>query len=151
MATRAAVNPDAPAASQRKRFVELSVLRTLICYTVCSLLEVALMTMRTSDETQVLVGLASDLLSKLLILLLSSFVFGFSFIVFRTKVLPSAAKRFLHILILFVPIVLVSQSLVNDTNLDTQAYVAYYFFAALLYLAVYGISMLVMSVVRKKH
>lgn len=131
-----------------KRFAELSLMRSLICYTVCSLLEVALMTIRTSDETQVLVGLADDLLSKLGILLLASLVFGFSFIIFRAH-MPSAAKRFLHIVALFVPIVMISQSLVNDANLDTQAYVGYYFFAVLFYLTIYGACMLVSYFVRR--
>lgn len=134
----------------RKRFLEQSLFRSLCCYTVVSLLEVWLMTLRVSADTQVLVGLAEDLLTKLGILLLSSLVFGFSFAVFRPKALPSAAKRFLHILVLFIPVVLVSQSLVVDSDLDMQAYVAYYFFAVLLYLAVYGICMLASSLLRRR-
>jgi hypothetical protein len=47
-------------------------------------------------------------------------------------------------------VVLVSQSLVNDTNLDTQAFVAYYFFAALVFMAIYGISMLVARFIRRQ-
>ncbi len=132
-----------------KRFCVLALIRSLVCYTVCSLAEVGLMTLRTSDETQVLVGLANDLLGKLAILLLASLIFGFSFVVFRLRI-PSAATRFLHIVALFVPIVMVSQSLVGDAALDLQAYVAYYFFAVLVYLAVYGICMIVSSVVRKR-
>lgn len=145
-----------PAASQedktlrRKRFLGISLFRALCCYTLGSLLEVWLMTLRVSGETQVLVALAEDLLIKLGILLLSSLLFGFSFIVFRPKALPSAAKRFLHIFVVFIPIVLVSQSLVVDANLDMQAYVAYYFFAFLLYLAVYGVCMLGSSLLRRR-
>ena len=131
-----------------KRFCLFALMRSLVCYTVCSLAEIGLMTMRTSEETQVLVGLASDLLGKLAILLLASLIFGFSFVFFRLR-MPSAAKRFLHIVTLFVPIVMVSQSLVGDATLDMQAYVAYYFFAVLVYLAIYGISMIVSSAVRK--
>lgn len=133
-----------------KRFCAAALMRSLVCYTVCSLAEVWLMTLRTSDETQVLVGLAEDLLAKLAILLLASMIFGFSFAVFRLR-LPSAATRFLHIVSLFVPIVMVSQSLVGDATLDVQAYVAYYFFAVSVYLAVYGICMIVSSVIRKKR
>ncbi len=142
--------PQAPQ-EPGKRFVFLSLFRAFSCYTLCSLLEVGLMTLRTSGETQLLVGLAEDLISKLGILLLSSLLFGFSFLVFRGQLLPSAAKRFLHIVILFVPVVLVSQSLVNDASLDMQAYVAYYFFAALLYLVVYGACMLIASLYRRKR
>ena len=131
-----------------KRFCLFALMRSLVCYTVCSLAEIGLMTMRTSEETQVLVGLASDVLGKLAILLLASWIFGFSFVFFRLR-MPSAAKRFLHIVTLFVPIVMVSQSLVGDATLDMQAYVAYYFFAVLVYLAIYGISMIVSSAVRK--
>ena len=132
-----------------KRFCAAALMRSLVCYTVCSLLEVWLMTWRTSDETQVLVGLAEDLLGKLAILLLASLIFGFSFALFRLRI-PSAATRFLHIVVLFVPIVLVSQSLVGDATLDLQAYVAYYFFAVLVYLAVYGICMIASSAIRKR-
>lgn len=132
-----------------KRFCATALMRSLVCYTVCSLLEVWLMTWRTSDETQVLVGLADDLLGKLAILLLASLIFGFSFVLFRLRI-PSAATRFLHIVVLFVPIVLVSQSLVGDATLDLQAYVAYYFFAVLVYLAVYGICMIASSAIRKR-
>lgn len=145
-----------PAASQqdkalrRKRFLELSLFRALCCYTLGSLLEVWLMTLRVSGETQVLVALAEDLISKLGILLLSSLLFGFSFLLFQPKALPSAAKRFLHILVVFIPIVLVSQSLVVDADLDMQAYVAYYFFASLLYLAAYGICMLIRFLLRRR-
>lgn len=134
-----------------KRFVELSLFRSLVCYTLCSLLEVWLMTMKVSEEKQFLTPMAKDLILKLFILLFASLLFGFSYIVFRPKALPSAAKRFLHILVVFVPIVLISQSLVVDTDLDMQAYVAFYFFAVLLYLAVYGICMLVSSVIRRKR
>lgn len=137
-------------ALRRKRFLELSLFRALCCYTLGSLLEVWLMTLRISGETQVLVALAEDLLAKFGILLLSSLLFGFSFIVFRPQTLPSAAKRFMHILVVFLPIVLVSQSLVVDADLDMQAYVAYYFFATLLYLAVYGLCMLISSIIRRK-
>lgn len=136
---------------RRKRFLALSLFRSLACYTVCSLLEVGLMAVLVKDETQVLTPLAKDLFAKLGILLLSSLLFGFSFIVFRPKALPSAAKRFLHILVVFVPIVLVSQSLAVSANLDMQDYVAFYFFASLLYLAVYGACMLVSSVIRRKR
>lgn len=139
------------AAPEKRRFLELSLFRALAFYTVCSLLEVWLMTLRVSDETQLIIGRAEDLLSKFGILLIASLLFGFSFIVFRPKLLPSAAKRFLHIVVLFIPVVLVSQSLVVDTDLDMQAYVAYYFFAALLYLAVYGVCMLISSLIRRKR
>lgn len=131
-----------------KRFCAVALMRSLVCYTVCSLLEVWLMTWRTSDETQVLVGLADDLLGKLAILLLASLIFGFSFVFFRLRI-PSAAKRFLHIIVLFVPIVMVTQSLVGDSTLSVQDYVAFYFVAVLAYLAIYGISMIVASVARK--
>ena len=133
-----------------KQFSRAALLRSLICYTLCSWLEIALMTVRTSPETQVLVGLAEDLLSKMTVLLAASFLFGFSFIVFHWKGIPSAVKRFLHMVIAFIPVVMVSQSLVNDANLDTQAFVAYYFFAVLVYLAIYGICMLVAHFLRRK-
>ena len=103
-----------------KQFSRAALLRSLICYTLCSWLEIALMTVRTSPETQVLVGLAEDLLSKMTVLLAASFLFGFSFIVFHWKGIPSAVKRFLHMVIAFIPVVMVSQSLVNDANLDTH-------------------------------
>ncbi len=154
MANRtSAVSPSSenPKTAWRKPFCIRSLLRSLTCYTAVSLAEVLLMTLRTSDETQVLIGLASDLLSKLAILLLASFLFGFSYVVFHVRAFPNALRRFLHIVLLFIPIVLVSQSLVTDTNLDMQAYVAYYFVALLLYLLVYGASMLIMSVYRKKR
>ena len=133
-----------------KQFSRAALLRSLICYTLCSWLEIALMTVRTSPETQVLVGLAEDLLSKMTVLLVASFLFGFSFIVFHWKGIPSAVKRFLHMVVAFIPVVMVSQSLVNDAILDTQAFVAYYFFAVLVYLAIYGICMLAAHFIRRK-
>ena len=137
-------------ALRRKRFLTLSLFRSLVCYTIFSLLEVGLMAVLVKDETQVLTPLAKDLFSKLGILLLASLLFGFSFIVFCPKALPSAAKRFLHILLTFVPIVLVSQSLAVSADLDMQDYVSFYFFASLLYLAIYGICMLVSSILRRR-
>ena len=150
MATRPTAGHTAGKKPWLKEFSKAAALRSLICYAVCSWLEIALMTVRTSEQTQVLVGLADDLLSKMTVLMLASFIFGFSFIVFKAKALPSAVKRFLHMVVCFIPVVLVSQSLVNDTNLDTQAFVAYYFFAALVFMAIYGISMLVARFLRKK-
>lgn len=150
MATRPAVDQKPANKAWLKQFSRDALLRSLVCYAVCSWLEIALMTVRTSEETQVLVGLADDLLSKMTVLLLASFIFGFSFIVFKAKVLPSAVKRFLHMVITFIPVVMVSQSLVNDTNLDTQAFVAYYFFALLVFLAIYGVCMLVAFFMRRK-
>lgn len=134
----------------RKRFLAVSAFRTLCFYTVGSFFEVLLMTAKVSDETQVLVPLAEDLLSKLGVLFLASAVFGFSFAVFLPKALPSAAKRFLHILLLFVPVVLVSQSLVVNANLDMQDYVGYYFFATLVYLALYAVCTLAAHLIRKR-
>lgn len=134
----------------RKRFLELSVFRMLLCYTLGSLAEIALMTVRVSEKTQLLVSLANDLLSKLLILLLASAIFGFSYGVLRFRALPTAVTRFLHMVLLFVPVVLVSQSLVTDAGLDMQAYVGYYFFAVLFYLAAYGVSMLIMFLLRRR-
>lgn len=145
-----------PSASQqekilrRKRFLAISLFRSLVCYTVCSLLEAGLMSWRVEDGT-LFSPLAKDFVLKLVVLLLSCLIFGFSFIVFRPKALPSAAKRFLHILLVFVPVVLVSQSLAVDANLDMQDYVAFYFFASLLYLAIYGVCMLISSIIRRKR
>lgn len=150
MATRLTADLKSAKKPWLKDFSKAAALRSLICYAVCSWLEIALMTVRTSEETQVLVGLADDLLSKMTVLLAASFLFGFSFIVFRWKGVPSAVKRFLHMVAAFIPVVMVSQSLVNDTNLDTQAFVAYYFFAVLVYLAIYGVSMLVARFIRRK-
>ena len=125
-----------------KQFSKRALLHSLLCYTLCSWFEIALMTVRTSDETQVVQGLAEDLLWKMTILLVASFLFGFSFMVFRFKGLPSAARRFLHMVWAFVPVVMVAQSLVVSNNLDSQAYVGFYFFAVLIFLAVYGLCML---------
>ena len=136
--------------ASRNRFLAVSAFRTLCFYTVGSFFEVFLMTAKVSDGTQVLVPLAEDLLSTFGTLFLASTVFGFSFCVFLPKALPSAAKRFLHILLLFVPVVLVSQSLVVSANLDMQDYVGYYFFATLAYLALYGVCALVAHLLRKR-
>ncbi len=132
-----------------KAFAKRALFHSLLCYTVCSWLEIALMTVRTSDDTQVVMGLAEDLLGKLTILLAASFLLGFSFIVFRIKGFPSAAKRFAHILLAFVPVVMVAQSLVVSNNLDSQAYVGFYFFSFLIYLLVYGICMLAAHFIKK--
>ena len=150
MATRPAADQKPVGKAWLKQFSREALLRSLICYAVCSWLEIALMTVRTSAETQVLVGLADDLLFKMTVLLAASFLFGFSFIVFRWKGVPSAVKRFLHMVVAFIPVVMISQSLVNNTNLDAQAFVAYYFFALLVYLAVYGICMVVSHFLRRK-
>ena len=93
MATRPGADQKPAGKAWLKQFSREALLRSLICYTLCSWLEIALMTVRTSEETQVLVGLADDLLSKMTVLLLASFVFGFSFIVFYWKGVPSAVKR----------------------------------------------------------
>ncbi|MBQ9795227.1 MAG: hypothetical protein IJW34_09835 [Clostridia bacterium] len=150
MATRPTADLKPAKKPWLKDFSKAATLRSLVCYAICSWLEIALMTVRTSEETQVLVGLADDLLSKMTVLLAASFLFGFSFIVFRWKGVPSAVKRFLHMVVAFLPVVMISQSLVNDTNLDTQAFVAYYFFALLVYLAVYGICMVVSHFLRRE-
>ena len=132
-----------------KPFAKRALLHSLLCYTVCSWFEIALMTVRTSDQTQVVQGLAEDLLWKMTILLVASFLFGFSFVVFRIKGLPSAAKRFFHMVLTFIPVVMVAQSLVVSDNLDSQAYVGFYFFASLIFLAFYGICMLVSHFIKK--
>lgn len=132
-----------------KPFAKRALMHSLLCYTLCSWFEIALMTVRTSDQTQVVQGLAEDLLWKMTILLAASFLLGYSFIVFRIKGLPSAAKRFFHMVLTFIPVVMVAQSLVVSDNLDSQAYVGFYFFAGLIFLAVYGICMLVSHFIKK--
>ena len=47
-----------------KQFSKRALLHSLLCYTLCSWFEIALMTVRTSSETQVVQGLAEDLLWK---------------------------------------------------------------------------------------
>lgn len=137
-------------AFDKKRFLIVSSLRTFISYCALSFSELLLMTIRTSNETQILSPIAGDLLSKFAILLLSSAIFGFSFIIFHAKALPSAAKRFIHILLNYVPVFLILRSLENDTNLDMQARVFGYFAFTLLYLLIYGLCMLVRFIWRKK-
>lgn len=148
-----AANVNTPAKSGKepwlKEFCKRALLHSLLCYTICSWFEIALMTLRTSEQTQVVQGLAEDLLWKMTILLVASFLFGFSFMVFRIKGLPSAAKRFFHMVWAFIPVVMVAQSLVVSNNLDSQAYVGFYFFASLIFLAVYGICMLVSHFIKK--
>lgn len=131
-------------------FLMQSLFRALSCYTLGSLLEVGLMYARVSKETEARAPLAADFAAKLWILLLASLLFGFLFVIFRAGWLPSPARRLLHIVLGFVPVVMVVQSLVaGNAELDMQSYVFFYFFAVLLYLAVYGICMLV-SFVRKR-
>lgn len=98
---------------------------------------------RTGQDKQILSPIAADLLGKFGILLLASALFGFSFFVFRLKGLPSAVKRFLHILIVFAAVLIIVISLVNGSNLDMQSQVFGYFFITLLYLGIYGICMLI--------
>jgi hypothetical protein len=130
-------------------FAKRALLHSLLCYAICSWFEIALMTLRTSEQTQVVQALAEDLLWKMTVLPAASFLFGFSFIVFRLKSLPSAAKRFFHMVLTFIPVVMVAQSLVVSNNLDSQAYVGFYFFAFLIFLAVYGICMLIAHFIKK--
>ena len=133
------------------RFLMQSLFRALTCYTAVSLLEVGILYLRVSGETEAKAPLAADFASKLAILLCASLVFGFSFIVFRWTVLPSPARRLLHIVLCFVPVVMVVQSMVaGDSGLDMQSYVFFYFFAVLLYLAVYGGCMLAAFAWRRK-
>ena len=149
MATKIKADTKAKQDSWFKPFAKRALLYSLLCYTIGSWMEIALMTVRTSDDTQMVRGLAEDLLWKMSVLLVASFLFGFSFMVFRFKGLPSAAKRFLHMVWAFIPLVMVAQSLVVSNNLDSQAYVGFYFFAFLIFLAIYGICMLVSHFVKK--
>ena len=134
------------------RFLMQSLFRTFACYTAVNLLETLLLWSRVSEETEASAPLAADFASKSGILLCASLLFGFSFIVFRMTVLPMPARRLLHIVVGFVPVVLVVQSLVADNaELDMQSYVFFYFFAVLVYLAVYGGCMLVSFLVKRKR
>ena len=134
------------------RFLMQSLFRALTSYTLVSLLEVGILYARVSEKTEASAPLAADFAAKLGILLCASLLFGFSFGIFRMTFLPSPARRFLHIVVGFVPVVMVVQSMVADgAGLDMQSYVFFYFFAVLVYLAVYGGCMLVTFAWKRKH
>ncbi len=142
MKTVSSTDPNGRA-KDMKQFWLYTALRALAFYTVGSFAELFLMIARTGQDKQIVSPIASDLLAKFGILLLASALFGISFFVFRLKGLPSAAKRFFHILIVYLSVLLVVFSLVNGSNLDMQAQVFGYFSVTLIVLAVYGICMLV--------
>lgn len=129
-----------------------TLVRALCFYTAVSLLEVGILYLRVSGDTEAKAPLAADFAAKLFVLLAASAVFGVSFGIFRFRHLPAPAKRLLHILVCFAPVVMVVQSMVGDgTEPDMQSYVFFYFFAVLVYLAVYGGCMLVRFIIRRKR
>lgn len=142
MNTASSSGPDLRT-QDKKKFWLYSLLRALAFYTAGSFIELFLMIARTGTDKQIISPIASDLLGKFAILLAAAILFGVSFFVFRMKGLPSAAKRFFHILLVFLAVLLVVFSLVNGSNLDMQAQVFGYFSVTLAVLAVYGVCMLV--------
>ena len=134
-----------------RQFWMFSAIRALSFYTVGSFFELILMTVRNGSGLQIVSPIAADLLGKFGILFAASVLFGLSFFVFRLKGLPSAAKRFFHILIVYLSVLLVMISLVNGSSLDMQDRVLGYFAFSVLYLIIYGICMLVRFIVRRKR
>ena len=78
------------------------------------------------------------------------FVSVIVFLIFRAKGLPSAAKRLIHILIIFVSVILILFSLTHGSSLSMQELVLGYFAFSILYLLIYGVCMLVRFLIRRK-
>ncbi len=134
----------------RGRLWLLTAVRGLAFYAVGSFLELLILTMRTRRDMPISSPAAADLLGKFGILLLASVLFGVSFLIFRAKGLPSAAKRLIHILIIFVSVILILFSLTHGSSLSMQELVLGYFAFSILYLLIYGVCMLARFLIRRK-
>lgn len=76
-----------------------------------------------------------------------SCVFGASFLLFDTA-LPSSAKRFLHVLVLYVA-TLISVFIMGKSGSDAREVIIFIFAATLLYTVIYTASVLISKAVKR--
>ena len=126
------------------------VFRGSLCFTVSSLVYVAVMSAMLSGADGEPGAVFSLLLRNFAVILAASAVFGVSFMLFEVKWLPSAARRTFHILLLYADLIIAFLLMANVSG-DTSGQVLFVFMATLIFIVLYGVSCIVSSVIRKRR
>ena len=84
-----------------------------------------------------------------MIILAASAVFGASFLTFDVKGLPSAAKRTIHIVLLYAAMLCAFLLMADVSSGEVGSMVLFVFLSTLLYIVVYAVSCLISSLVRR--
>lgn len=136
-------------AVKKKHKYKNCVFKSLLLYTVLSFLYIAFVALSVTNSSTAISSFAGELLRNLFILLLFSFIFGFSTLIFNIKRIPGAAKWTLHVVLLYASM-LAAFLLMAGIGDDPSSKVKFIFISTMLFAVVYSISVLVLYIYRRK-
>ena len=142
-------------AVQNKYRWKTCIFYSLSLYTVLSILYIAFLYIAfiafpVENKSLDVAGFAGLLLQNMLFLLLFSFIFGFSLIIFNIRKIPSAAKWTLHILLLYA-VTLVTFLLISSGSEDPSQKVLFIFISTVLFAIIYGLAALFVYIYKRKR
>ncbi len=125
--------------------------RALAAYAVISFFWSAFIAMGTNDNSNMGISLFADrlVLSNLAIAMFSA-VYGFSLLIMRAKKLTGPAKYSLHILVNYIAAMICVYALFSNVSAGAKTWIAVILLASVVFFAIYGVSALIISVVKKK-
>ena len=125
------------------------VFRACLCFTVSAVLYTAVMSLMLADSAGEPAAVFTLLFQNFMIILAASAVFGASFLIFDVKGLPSAAKRTIHIVLLYAAMLCAFLLMADVSSGEVGSMVLFVFLSTLLYIVVYAVSCLISSLVRR--
>ncbi|MEG1742834.1 MAG: DUF3021 family protein [Clostridia bacterium] len=128
-----------------KQFKKIA-LKTSCFFTIGSLIYILLLTFSVSGTPNVS-DVYSLILKNHLAMLAFSIIFGVSYLIFDIKKMPQAAKRFLHILINYVAMLV---TFFVMAAVDKRSQIIFAFVATFIFIVVYATGEFIASVYRKK-
>ena len=134
----------------RRKEILKCVIRTLGAFAVMSIAFHAFVAAGISNTSREIGEFAKRLLLSDLALFGFSAVYGFSFLILKSKKMPAPASRFLHILINGTAFLLCTAALFSNVKkAEAAQWIVFLSSALLVYLAVYGIASLVSFFIRR--
>lgn len=125
------------------------VFRGCLCFTVSAVLYTAVMSLMLADSAGEPAAVFTLLFQNFLIILAASAVFGASFLIFDAKGLPSAAKRTLHVVLLYATMLGAFLLMADVSAGEVGTKVLFVFLSTLLFIVFYAVGCLLASLVRR--
>ena len=124
-------------------------LRTLGCYACVSFAFAAFIALGIRNGNTGIGDFAKRVLVSDLAIFLASAVYGFSFWIFEAKNMSSTAKRFLHVLVNYIFVMLTAYCLFANVESEPSGWIVFLFFVTMVYFVVYGVAAAVSFLVKR--
>lgn len=136
--------------SPKKQKLLVCCLRSLGAFAVLSVAFLCFVALGIKNSSNDIAAFAARLVVSDAAIFGFSAVYGFSFLITEAKKIPSAAKRFLHVMVNYIACVLCFAALfANVKDADVGGWTVFVFFVSFVYFVIYGIATLVTFLVRR--